>query len=552
MNDAIGFAVVSGLLYPFGIVLAAVGLVSWFSRFRAYRELLQGRSSQNWLRDGCVSGCLLCLLCVVSFRPLPHFATVLGCLAGFRVVCVASVFQSVLMLVSGWPPACVIVCGLAGPLGAGLRVFGSWGRGLTMLSAAIWPPLAWFSGWIPPVLLGHLQALSAQQLPWMFFGSALVSALQAGLLLWSMEYLAQREARRTGQLLWRVVSLFDGVMTALRSPLPNRELCRALGEALETECVLLGAHKEIEPSEAREFLYNESPLLELAFSSREPRLYPSSSLLRTSFPKVVLIPLYDGEQTLAVLVLPVHNDHPLADSDPALLKGLSVLLTGELSRQRVLRQQVVLGETRYRMLAAQIQPHFLFNSLTTVASLTLTDPDRAHDLVVDLADALRPKFAPTESMVLLVEEMRTIGSYLAIEKARLGERLEVALQVPEEAKNCLLPPMLLQPLIENAVRHGNAYRSQNKRAKVGLKVTLSGKELWFEISDNGSGFSSSAADGELKVTPAGHGVGLANVRERLQTVAGQECCFEIDSSSESGTRIRFRLPVQRQDVGSVA
>lgn len=546
------FTVISSLLYPFAILMAAAGLVAGLSRFRAYRELVRRRQSLHWGRDGLVGGLLLCLLSLISFRPMPHFSSLFGYVAGVRAACLASLLLSGCMLLAGWSVECLVACWWAGPVGSLLARLGRPGRVAVVASAAVWPPLAWKFDWLPAVFYRHLGGLPEQQLSWMFLGLSLMAALQTALLLWAIEYFAQREAHRSGRMLWRMMSLFDAVLTALRQPLPNLELCRAMSMVTESPCLAVSSTGQVIASDTALVLRQQSPALDRFFEHGEPEVCATTELLvDSSYPKTVVMPLYDGEQTWCVLLLPVREDHPLAVADAALVKAIGSLLTGELSGQRVLRQQAVLEATRYRMLAAQIEPHFLFNSLTTVASLALSDPERAHDLVVDLAHSLRPRFASGDQPIRLCEELQSLRSYLAIEKARYGPRLQIAWEVEPEAEPCLVPPMLLQPLLENAIRHGIAAREGSEPGLVGLQVRRQASELSFVISDNGAGFSQPVqGDGAgLIVLERGHGVGLSNVRERLYAYAGPSCRFHIDSTPGRGTVVSYRLEALTSPTG---
>lgn len=534
--NPVHFSVVSALLYPFALLVAASGVALWLSQYRAYREAFLHGSRANWWRDGLVGGLTIIFVSLLSFRPMSHLVTVFGYFCGLKASVLASTALSLFMLATGWPASCVALCWFAGPLGGLLHAKGKKGRTLVALSAALWPAASWVAGWMPEVFSWHFRALPTHLLPWMVVAMCLVSSLQSWLFLWLLEYFAHRESRRLGESLWKLAALLDPVLDAVRVAPPNEELCRAMEKAVEAPCLGLKQdlqliHRHTFPGvvlapEAAEIFTRQEPFL---VSSRWLFAVGSELLPRST----VVIPLCDGQQTSGALLLPVGHSHPLAGPDPAMRKALGALLSGALKAQRLLCQQTILDETRYRMLSAQIQPHFLFNSLTSVAALTLSAPEAAHDLIVDLAASLRPRFAPQNRWVTFAEELETVRSYLAVEKARFGDKLHVTTAIEEELLGCYLPPMLLQPLVENAVRHGFGPRSGAGQ----LELTVESDELEIQVrlKDDGVGFSS-------RESTQGHGVGLANVRARLETLFEGSHRFQVISTPQQGSEICFCLP----------
>lgn len=530
------FSVVSALLYPFALLVAASGLALWLSQYRAYRDVVLHGSRIHWLRDGLVGGLALVLVSLLSFRPLTHLLTVFGFLSGLRAAGVASTVLGLAMLATGWPVPCVILSWLAGPLGGLFHSRGLTGRLLTILSASLWPLICWLQGWMPEVFQWHLRLLSTTSMAWMVGAISIVSMLHSWLLLSLLEYFAQRETRRMGESLWKLAALLDPVLDAARSAPPSEALCRAMEAAVEAPCFGLTAEGTLTQGRSHPLL-EPTPALMGVFSQREPFIANSWEIFSPSSlglpPTTVVLPLYDGDHTIGALLVPVSDSHPLAGNDPAIRKALGALLSGELNSQRLIRQQALLDETHYRMLAAQIQPHFLFNSLTSVAALTLSQPEAAHDLIVDLAHSLRPRFATGSEWVTLAEELETVRSYLAVEKARFGDKLQLETIIPKELARHLVPPMLLQPIVENAVRHGLGPRGGEGSVSITIKPERA--YLQVQIKDNGVGFSH-------RHHSDGHGVGLSNVRDRLQALFGDDHQFRLESLPELGCDVSYRLP----------
>ncbi|MFN8588821.1 MAG: sensor histidine kinase [Candidatus Eisenbacteria bacterium] len=204
----------------------------------------------------------------------------------------------------------------------------------------------------------------------------------------------------------------------------------------------------------------------------------------------------------------------------------------ERARQ-VERIRAELAQAELRALRAQINPHFLFNTLNAIASLIAEDPAAAEDVVTRLADVFR--YALTSSdreHVRLGEELAFLRSYLEIERVRLGERLRVAETIEPGVETALVPGLLLQPLVENAVRYAVAARPEGGTIRIEARRVADSLELL--VADDGPGFREGTA-------PSGHGVGLESVRERLR-LAGPEHTLTVDSAPGRGARLLVTLP----------
>ncbi|WP_459252997.1 GAF domain-containing sensor histidine kinase [Arthrobacter antibioticus] len=207
----------------------------------------------------------------------------------------------------------------------------------------------------------------------------------------------------------------------------------------------------------------------------------------------------------------------------------------ELSSSRTL-----LAEAEVRALRAQISPHFIYNSLNAIASFINTDPQRARDLVVEFADFTRYSFRRHGDFTTLAEELRCIDRYLLLENARFGERLQVSLQIAPEVLSTVIPFLSLQPLVENAVRHG-------LEAKVGKGlVQICARDLGayteVTIEDDGVGMDPEQLRLVLAGQHDGTHVGLRNVDARLRQVYGDEHGLTIDTGMGHGMLITMTVP----------
>lgn len=202
--------------------------------------------------------------------------------------------------------------------------------------------------------------------------------------------------------------------------------------------------------------------------------------------------------------------------------------------------RTLLMEAEVRALRAQISPHFIYNSLNAIASFINTDPVRARELVVEFADFTRYSFRRHGDFTTLAEELRCIDRYLLLERARFGDRVQVSLQIAPEVLSTVIPFLSLQPLVENAVRHG--LEAKEGPGRISLTAHDSGAFAEVTIEDDGVGMDPD----ELRSMLAGHTdgdhVGLRNVDARLRQVYGEDNGLVIETAPGEGTLITMRIP----------
>lgn len=188
-------------------------------------------------------------------------------------------------------------------------------------------------------------------------------------------------------------------------------------------------------------------------------------------------------------------------------------------------------ETHLKLLQAQIEPHFLFNTLSNVLSLLESDPARAKKMLVDLTGYLRASLSRTrKDVTTLGQEMDLVRVYLDIQGVRMGERLRYVLEVPDKMRELPFPPMLVQPLVENAVKHG-------------LEPKIDGGEILVKAEDNGESYRLVVSDTGLGVQEAGTGgIGLSNVRERLEALFHGKARLLLQDNQPSGLKVTMEIP----------
>jgi signal transduction histidine kinase len=204
---------------------------------------------------------------------------------------------------------------------------------------------------------------------------------------------------------------------------------------------------------------------------------------------------------------------------------------------RALELEKRLAQAKLQALQMQLNPHFLFNTLHSVSALMHQDVEAADGMITRLSDLLRAALDNTDAQEVTVrEELEFLKRYLDIEQTRFGSRLTVRMEIAPDSLDDLVPNLILQPLVENAIRHG--IEPHAKPGCIGLRVRRSAGRLTVEVSDNGSGLPDEAAE---------EGVGLSNTRARLRTLYAEAHGFELCKAPEGGLLARLTIPLRTRD-----
>ncbi|MUN41847.1 histidine kinase [Actinomadura litoris] len=248
-------------------------------------------------------------------------------------------------------------------------------------------------------------------------------------------------------------------------------------------------------------------------------------------------------------------------------------VTDQLELAELDASRVRLAEAETRALRAQISPHFVYNSLTTIASFVRTDPARARSLLLDFADFARYSFRNPRDFTTLADELRSIDRYLLLERARFGERLRFSVEVAPEVLPVAVPFLALQPLVENAIRHG--MQGADGEFHISIVARDSGADAAISVEDDGAGMDPerlqeilsapvgrsrthgpggaasrgrSGGDPQERPNADGAGIGLANVDERMRQVYGEEYGLTVETAPGAGTKVNLRVPKYRPGV----
>ena len=244
----------------------------------------------------------------------------------------------------------------------------------------------------------------------------------------------------------------------------------------------------------------------------------------------------DGRVWGAVVAFAAQARAPLvrATGDVADWCAAQIELTG-LDASRA-----ALAEAELKALRAQISPHFIYNALTAIASFISTDPPRARDLVLEFADFTRYSFRRQGEFTTLSEELRSIHSYLELERARFGDRLTVRLRIAPETLSTVIPFLSVQPLVENAVRHG--LEPGERGGVLTVSSIDDGTHTEVIVDDDGVGMDPEQLAALLDLDAPSPHVGLRNVDARLRQLYGAGGGLVIDTNVGSGMSVRVRVP----------
>jgi two-component system, LytTR family, sensor kinase len=261
------------------------------------------------------------------------------------------------------------------------------------------------------------------------------------------------------------------------------------------------------------------------------------------FRSAVCAPLTQDDVVVGALVA-----YSQSSATPAMVRAVeevAAFASGQLDLAELDRTRSRSAEAEVRALRAQISPHFVYNSLTAIASFVRTDPDRARELLLDFAEFTQYSFRTHGQYTTLAEELQSIEQYLLLEQARFGERLQVRLRVDQEVLGVRIPFLCIQPLVENAVRHG--LEAMESAGTVSIVAQDRGSECVITVEDDGVGNDPDIIRRSLSGEPGQH-VGLANVDERLRTSFGDEYGLVVETAPQAGTKVIVRVPKFAREV----
>jgi two-component system, LytTR family, sensor kinase len=271
---------------------------------------------------------------------------------------------------------------------------------------------------------------------------------------------------------------------------------------------------------------------------------PSIEIPELHLGAAVVAPLIVRGERVGSLAAFYARGRRIRPEDTRVVGDAAELVAAQLELAAVEEQEERLARAELRALRAQISPHFVYNALAAVAGYIHSRPDEARELLTDFADFTRYAFRRERPYVTLADELHYVEKYLNLERARFGERLRVRLEVAPEILPAVVPVLSLQPLVENAVRHG--IEDSGSSVLIEILGQDLGADALVRVRDDGAGMSAEAAQAAL--SGRSNGIGLQNVHRRLESSFGQGYGLTIESAEGEGTEVRLTVPKSHPGV----
>ncbi len=263
----------------------------------------------------------------------------------------------------------------------------------------------------------------------------------------------------------------------------------------------------------------------------------------------VVLPFYVQDKTIGTITFYYGSSIHITAVERELIEGLGKLFSSQLEIGEIERHNKLLQNARIEALQSQIQPHFLFNALNTIVALCRIDPMLARDLLLHLSTYLRNNLSGIGDFLVSVDkEMENVQAYLAIEQARFPNKFDVQIAIDSDATDLLIPPFIIQPLVENAIKHGE-FKKAKIKGIVSIEIrVVTDNLITIKVKDNGVGVALNRrvdlGERVVKSSKDGSGTALFNIKERLTALYSQDAKFAISSNPSKGTCVSITLPAK--------
>lgn len=374
-------------------------------------------------------------------------------------------------------------------------------------------------------------------------GAATVTSLFAG---WRLLAGPRRVLSEEGRAMQDALHAATSTLPDLRRGLSARTAAKAapyLRALTQARAVLLSDRDRILAFDGAGVDHHRAgqPLASVVEEGRDDRVHVETGLAcadpRCPLGVAVVAPLVIRGERIGSLAAFYPSVSRLRPEETRVVQEAASLVAAQVELATVEEQEERLARAELRALRTQISPHFIYNALAATAGYIHTRPDEARELLTDFAEFTRYLFRRERAYVTLADELHYVEKYLRLERARFGERLEVTLEVPPDILSTVIPLLSLQPLVENAIRHGVEAGSGGRIEIVGVEL---GGDAQLRIRDDGAGMSPEQARAAL--SGASGGIGLSNVHRRLQGSFGEGYGIDIESEPGSGTTVVMTMP----------
>ncbi|MFA0084851.1 histidine kinase [Vibrio sp. 10N.286.49.C2] len=250
----------------------------------------------------------------------------------------------------------------------------------------------------------------------------------------------------------------------------------------------------------------------------------------------LIIPLRTGDKVIGTIKLYEPKRKLFSTINMSMAEGIAQLLSSQILHGEYIHKQTLLNQSEIKLLQAQVNPHFLFNALNTISAITRRDPDKARSLIQHLSQFFRSNLKQNIETVSLKEELAHVNAYLTIEKARFTDRLSVEMDIELSLLERAVPSFTLQPLVENAIKHGISTKIEGGKIRIYSEETADGHRVIVE--DNAGTFIAPEHDHE--------GLGMQIVDKRLSNKFGRDAALKIEVENDTYTRMSFIIPAREK------
>ena len=380
----------------------------------------------------------------------------------------------------------------------------------------------------------------------------LANALGVSIVIIIIEDLISEKEIMAGKQAKLALEIANKSLPYIRKGNSLDEVCKIILESLEAKVVVITDDKNIIASHliSDEYILNHSEIKssatkqvlktgEFLILGKEESDIIDFQCISGNIKSCIILPLFQEEKKISG-TLKLYFDTPkfvtarkqyLAVTN---LEGLSMLLSTQIELSNIENFKAMAKEAELKALQTQINPHFLFNALHTISSFVRIEPDRAREIIINLSTYLRYNLENFSRLLSLKDELSQVEAYINIEKARFGDKIKVIYNIPEKYLDIQLPSLIIQPLVENSIKHGILKRREG--GTIAISVSENKAEYIISIEDDGVGIEQSIIDGiDDKIEK---NIGLKNVHNRLKILYGKGLNIK---KLERGTKITFYI-----------
>jgi two-component system LytT family sensor kinase len=376
----------------------------------------------------------------------------------------------------------------------------------------------------------------------------LANALGVSIVIIIIEDLISEKEIMAGKQAKLALEIANKSLPYIRRGESLNEVCKIILESLEAKVVIITNDKNIIASHliSDEYILNHSEIKseatkqvlktgEFLILGKEESDIIDFQCISGDIKSCIILPLFQEEKKIyGTLKLYFDTPKNVTARKQYLAEGLSMLISTQIELSNIENFKAMAKEAELKALQAQINPHFLFNALHTISSFVRIEPDRAREIIINLSTYLRYNLENFSKLLPLRDELQQVEAYINIEKARFGDKIQVIYDIPEEFLDIKLPSLIIQPLVENSIKHGILKRREG--GKISISATKKETGCIISIEDDGVGIEQNIIDNiDSKIE---QNIGLKNVHNRLKLLYGKGLLIQ---RLDRGTKISFYI-----------